>query len=607
MSRLVSILLLVLAATAQGTVTVSGAVTAQQAPVAEATVWWIQDHEVTKTATNAEGKFSLDAAIGPLEVVVWKDGFALNGFHGLVSKALDLTLSLAPATATPLRLIGPTFLPVPGARVDRLLINDQVMVAVEELLPHGFPPLRSNDDGLLTIPSLPPRGFLKFVIAHPDFADTSVPYLPVREKQQDIILEKGVTLRGRVTHEGKGIAGARVSVVRPTPSGQANLAEEDTDTEGFYVARIPAGEYLVLARHPEWAGPAPVYAAIPEGGDHIVDLAMQPARRIEGRVVGPGGKGFPAVQLVYRVGPVLYDQTFTDPKGAFTLPVAAAEGLMRVLPPQGYMTADLPDIPVRMGEKTRAKIDAIKLKALPELTGTVVDSEGKPAAQVLVETLNLPDPMWMLTDAEGRFSARLDYMPEQKTLKLRAEHALRFLRSDFEVSLDKSEPEKVKLKQYKSKEQEREAGPGMQDLAALVGKPAPAVECAEWYNGQAQTLADLKDKVVILHFWGGFDDGPAGISRLNEIRAVYALYKDVPDVRLIGIHDASSDPDEVEDYLVKYGVLFPVGRDADPYVSFTRYGITIIPQTVLIGKDGLVREFQTQGRLLEEIKRLRRE
>ena len=42
-------------------------------------------------------------------------------------------------------------------------------------------------------------------------------------------------------------------------------------------------------------------------------------------------------------------------------------------------------------------------------------------------------------------------------------------------------------------------------------------------------------------------------------------------------------------------------------VTFLRYGITIIPQTVLIGKDGMVREFQTQGRLLEEIKRLRRE
>ena len=50
----------------------------------------------------------------------------------------------------------------------------------------------------------------------------------------------------------------------------------------------------------------------------------------------------------------------------------------------------------------------------------------------------------------------------------------------------------------------------------------------------------------------------------------------------------------------------PIGCDADPFLTFDLYNTNTIPQTVLIDKQGILRYYKVDGRILELIKDLRR-
>jgi len=110
----------------------------------------------------------------------------------------------------------------------------------------------------------------------------------------------------------------------------------------------------------------------------------------------------------------------------------------------------------------------------------------------------------------------------------------------------------------------------------------------------------------VLTFWGSFDDSPLAMNRLTELCVLFDLLRDVDDVAFVAIHDASTEPNLVGQYVERLRLPFPVGCDADPFVSFVNYGVNFIPQTVLIDKEGILRYHQVEGRLLELIKDLRR-
>ena len=70
--------------------------------------------------------------------------------------------------------------------------------------------------------------------------------------------------------------------------------------------------------------------------------------------------------------------------------------------------------------------------------------------------------------------------------------------------------------------------------------------------------------------------------------------------------DASIEPSEVARYVYQYNIKFPIGCDADPFLTFDLYNTNTIPQTVLIDKQGILRHSKVNGRILELIKDLRR-
>lgn len=578
------------------------------APVSNALVWLDQERMVQTAKTDKNGAFRFDdVRVGPVEVVARKEGLALGGYTGFVIDDGDVAISLVAPAQLELRIVDPAYEPVPGARIRGVRINGTFNVTVEDLVEHGFPQLRSDDTGLLRLAELPEGAFVEFVVTHLEYADTGVPYLPLMKTRQDIVLTPGVELRGRVTAEGRAVAKADVVLFVESDKGDQRMAESLSDSDGFYRLRAPEGLYRLAARHPDFAAAVPVQVHLKdEPAEHVADIALLPARIISGRVVGPDDEPRAGVRVAYRAENTIYEETLTQNDGTFRVKAGAPTGSIQVVPPPGFITEKLAVIPFDLGDSREAALSPIRIVPLPEVHGRVLDTDGKPATGALVSSLNLSPPFWAITDEKGVFSIRLGHSAEGEKARFRAEHPLRFLRTEFEVDPRAAKPVEAQLAAFEPDLADRPVEPMHNDLSGLVGKKAPEFKCDAWFNTSALSLADLAGKVIVLHFWGLFDDSAYNMNRLVELRALHDLLRGVDDVAIVAIHDASVEPPEVENFIRGIELPYAVGCDADPFFSFINYGVNVIPQTVLIDKEGTLRYFQVEGRLLELIKDLRR-
>lgn len=584
------------------------ALTPEGSPVEGATVWISQDRTPVKTTSDSSGLFRMEGlAPAYTEVLATKPGLAMGGATGPLLEDTSFEVYLGAPDVINLRILDDALRPLPGAVVKAMAVSDAFVVRAEDLLPLGFEQPRSDDAGRISLKGLPEGGFVKLVVGHFRYADSNVAYLPVKAEEQEVILTKGLPFQGRITADKQGVEGALISLVKVGEGGRQDFAEARTDPDGMFSAQAPPGSYLAVVRHPGYALPEPQSVLLAEDATEVpLDFYLSPLRRIEGKVLAPPKTPFPGVEVVYRLDNLVLDTAYTDAKGAFSVRVGNFDATLTVKAPEGYMTEALPDVPVRAGQKAKISLPPVRLQRLPEIAGRLWEEEEVPASNVVVRSLDNELPLWAIPDAEGKFQIRLSEVPETTTLTLRAEHVLRFLRRDFEVNLRKLKPLDGVLESFSPDLGDRELLPGANDLSSLVGQPAPEIECSDWFGSPPLSLQSLRGKTVVLLFWAGFDDSAAGLSQINEMKALAIAYGGVPDVVLAAIHDASSTADEVEDFVQRQEINIPVGRDADPLVTFDRYGINVIPQVVIIDQSGILRYFQTTGRLLELIKAVRR-
>lgn len=579
-------------------------------PVSDVSLWLCRDHEVMRTSTANDGSYRFsNASPGPTSIVGHKSGFSLTGADVHVLGDMEIPLVLVDAVTVKLRFIDEKFDPVAGAVIRLLYIADTFTVPVADLVDHGFPPLRTNDTGFLPLPGMPKGSYFAFVAYRTRYAETRVPYMPVRDDLQTFQLYPGHAVRGRVlSPEGKGVERARVEVYASADEKRYPYTERLCDKEGYYVVYVAPGDYVLVAKHPDYAAAAPVRVSVAAGDDeHVVDCRLLEPRHIAGTVLTPDGAPAVGVLMRYLVDKDIFVDQLTRHDGSFDITIPPGEGALRVLPGPGYTTEHFGDIRVTLDTSLRADLAPIRLRALPAVEGQVLAADGTPQPGVLVSTRDTKPPQWVITDADGRFKVQLTEMTEDGKASLRAEHALRFLRKDFEVDLKNSEPASIVLEEFEPDLERPQVAPGQNDLTTLLDDDAPEISTDVWFNGAEVRLAALRGKVVVMTFWGGFDETGPGRDRMEELRALHTLLKDVEDVVFLGIHDNGSEESEIRKYITDYRIPFLVGRDTEDFATFQRYLINVIPQTVLIDKQSKVRYFQVDGRLLELIKSLRRE
>lgn len=603
--------------------TLRGVVTDMESkPVAGAGVWLSQDRVPRKTETAEDGSFSFDDVLtGPVELVAWKEGFACGGLTARVAgdaevgvqlrKPGSITLHVIERRLDPRTAAGTPPKPVVGARVETLVLDQECHISVADLAPLGFPGPRSDENGYLMLSMLPEGGFVSFAVKHRQFAPQHVPMYPVGGKELTLQMVPGVILRGRVTDENKrGVGGARVSILKSGAPPLKEYEEALTDADGFYQAVVEPGAYFVVARHRQFATTTPTRVAVSADVDETAcDVGLVTAYRIAGRVTDTKGAAVPGVTVQYVADETVYDETLSDARGDFALTARAGAGKVHVIAPDGYIAGLGTDIDVAITDADVAIAEPITITELPVVSGRVVDGSGAGQPEVLVASRNLEPAEWTMTDAEGRFSLRLSKAPPHGTAEFRAEHTRRFLRKDFVVTFAALKEETVTLEEFEPNLAACDQSRVRNQLAGFRDKPAPAIDCRQWFNtGDAATptLESLRGKVVVLVFWGGFDTTEQGLLRLRMANTLHDAYSDAGDVVVLGIHDSASDPEEVRQYIRDYGVKYPTGIDNET-ATFDLYDIHSIPQIVLIDKKGVFRYYDVDGRLLELIKALRRE
>ena len=118
--------------------------------------------------------------------------------------------------------------------------------------------------------------------------------------------------------------------------------------------------------------------------------------------------------------------------------------------------------------------------------------------------------------------------------------------------------------------------------SALVGKPAPAFEL-ELLGGDKFRLEDHRGRVVVLDFWASWC-GPC-IQAMPLIEQVVAEFP-AEKVQLIGVN-LQEQPETITATLERMELELTVALDQYGAVA-EQYGVTAIPQTVIVGANGNV-------------------
>jgi cytochrome c biogenesis protein CcmG/thiol:disulfide interchange protein DsbE len=122
-----------------------------------------------------------------------------------------------------------------------------------------------------------------------------------------------------------------------------------------------------------------------------------------------------------------------------------------------------------------------------------------------------------------------------------------------------------------------------QTHAPKVGSAAPGFALKRIGGAGTLTLASLRGKPVVLNFWASWCVPCKAEAKTLE--QAFDRYES-KGVAFVGIdyHDVTSD---ARTFLSHHGITYPTVQDGSGAIG-TRYGITAVPETYVIGRNGKI-------------------
>jgi thiol-disulfide isomerase/thioredoxin len=123
------------------------------------------------------------------------------------------------------------------------------------------------------------------------------------------------------------------------------------------------------------------------------------------------------------------------------------------------------------------------------------------------------------------------------------------------------------------------------DTSSLEGKPAPEVSL-KTLDGKEMKLSELKGHVVVLDFWATWcPPCRKSLPHLNKVAADQSLT--AKGLKVFAVN-CKEPPEKVKAFLDKNDLHFNVPLDSDG-ATMQGYLISGIPTTVVVGRDGVIR------------------
>ncbi len=387
-----------------------------------------------------------------------------------------------------------------------------------------------------------------------------------------------------------GPAGSNADVLY-APQGEQNgfAGTAQTDAQGKFTFTPTSSQTLLLrARQGDRATPKATLLA--NGGDITLSLQDHVLVALKGRVVDSSGKPLADAKVnlvtwVYEMG-AGGETVSTDADGRYAFSSLWPDARYSVdASLEGYGDAQSSLTPVKPGDNR--ELPALTLpRADSFVAGRVVDAQGDPQASVTVG-VNGPHTSYKnaVTDADGHFridglvaADALDLWVTLDTRRADKRHVKAGV-SDFVLVLqDEKQPQKA---QADTEPQEH--------FDRLLGKPAPALQAVAWVNGPAQTMAQLKGKVVLLDFWG-IGCGPC-VAMLPGVQRASEELKP-QGVVTIGLHNGGESRADLIAFARQNNLTYPLAIDAaapDWFgKTFQKYTVVGIPAVAVLDKAGNV-------------------
>ena len=123
----------------------------------------------------------------------------------------------------------------------------------------------------------------------------------------------------------------------------------------------------------------------------------------------------------------------------------------------------------------------------------------------------------------------------------------------------------------------------------LGGREAPqfVLPLFDQFEENEILLSDLRGQVVVVNFWASWC-----VECYKEAALLEQAWQDYKDqgVMFVGVDHLDTEKEALA-YMEKYGITYPSGPDIGGHIA-DDYGITGVPETIFIDKDGNVAHIQ---------------
>jgi cytochrome c biogenesis protein CcmG/thiol:disulfide interchange protein DsbE len=126
-----------------------------------------------------------------------------------------------------------------------------------------------------------------------------------------------------------------------------------------------------------------------------------------------------------------------------------------------------------------------------------------------------------------------------------------------------------------------------QEGPVTVGETVPNFTLTT-FDGEQISLADLKNKVVVLNFWASWCK-PCE-EEAADLETAWRIYQPGGEVVFLGVDYVDTET-EAKVYLEKFDITYPNGPDLRTQIS-QAFRIRGVPETYIIGKDGKLAGFK---------------